>query len=127
MARIDRLSALPRQLLQAASVLGREVPLQLLETIWERAGDLEPHLAVLQRLEFLYERPAIPEPVYTFKHVLGQEAAYASLPVRRRRVLHGRTARAMEALYGDRLEEHYSELAYHYLRSGNRTKALAYL
>ena len=92
MARIDRLGALPRQLLQAASVLGREVPLQLLETIWERAGDLEPHLAALQRLEFLYERPAIPEPVYTFKHVLGQEAAYASLPVRRRRVLHGRTA-----------------------------------
>src|SRR5262249_29437563 len=79
------------------------------------------------RLELLYERPAIPEPVYTFKHALGQEAAYASLPVRRRRALHGRTARAMEALYGDRLEEHYGELAHHYLRSGNRTKALGYI
>lgn len=33
MARIDRLGALPKQLLQAASVLGREVPLRLLEAI----------------------------------------------------------------------------------------------
>ena len=50
---------------------------ELRQAIWERADDLEPHLAELQRLEFLYERPAIPEPVYTFKHVLGQEAACA--------------------------------------------------
>ena len=127
MARIDRLGALPRRLLQTASVLGTKVPLQLLEAIWEGAGDLEPHLAELQRLELLYERPAISEPVYTFKHILGQEAAYASLPARQCRALHGRTARAIEALYGDRLEEHYGELAYHYLHSGNRTQALAYL
>src|SRR5262249_48576344 len=124
MARIDWLSALPKQLLQAASVLGREVSRQLLQVIWEGADDLEPSLAELQRLELLYERPAVPEPVYTFKHVLGQEAAYTSIPVGRRRALHGRTARAMEALYEDRLEEHYGELADHYRRSGNCTKAL---
>jgi len=127
MVRIDQLGALPRQLLQAAAVLGKEFPLQLLEAIWEGAGDLEPHLTELQRLELLYERPAIPEPVYTFKHVLGQEAAYASLTLGRRRALHERAARAMEALYGDRLEEHCGELAHHYLHSGNSTKALAYL
>jgi predicted ATPase len=127
MARIDQLGTRPRQLLQAAAVLGREVPRQLLEAIWEGGGDLEPHLAELQRLELLYERPAIPEPVYTFKHVLGQEAVYASLPPGRRRTLHARAARAMEALYGERLEEHYGALAHHYQRSGNRTKALEYL
>src|SRR5262249_26572281 len=67
MARIDRLSALPRQLLQAAAVLGREVPLRLLEALWEGGDDVEPHVAELQRLEWPYRRPGLSEPRYGFK------------------------------------------------------------
>jgi predicted ATPase len=56
-----------------------------------------------------------------------QEVAYASLPQARKQTLHERTAQAIEALAGDRLAEHYGEMAHHYSRSGNTQQAVAYL
>jgi predicted ATPase len=41
--------------------------------------------------------------------------------------LHEQTAHAIEAIYHERLEEHYDALAHHYSRSGNTEKAIAYL
>src|SRR5262245_42831604 len=73
---------------------------------------------ILGALEFLYERPAGPESIYAFKHVLTQDVAYASLPGERRRVVHAPTAQAVEVLYAQRLEEHYGELAHQYRHSG---------
>ncbi|MFC6673935.1 hypothetical protein [Marinobacterium aestuariivivens] len=84
-------------------------------------------LARLQAGEFIYERPAFPEVEYTFKHGLTQQVAYGSLLLERRRTLHERTAGAIEALFGDRLEEHCGELAYHYSHSDNAAKAIEYL
>jgi len=75
-------------------------------------------------LLLIYEHPAFPEVEYTFKHVLTQEVSYNSVLMERRRALHGRTAQAIEGLYGDRLEEHYSDLAHHYSRSGSVEKAV---
>src|SRR5262249_56927682 len=81
-------------------------------------------LAALQRKEFLYEQPAFPEVEYSFKHALTQEVAYKSVLHERRKALHERTAQAMEALYRATLDEHYSELAHHYTRSGNTEQAI---
>ena len=53
--------------------------------------------------------------------------AYHSLSQARQRALHERTAQAIEALAGERLAEHYGELAHHYSRSDNTQKAVAYL
>ena len=64
---------------------------------------------------------------YIFKHALTQEVAYNSLWPEQRRILHERTAHAIEDLFHDRLEEHYSELAHHFRRSGNTAKAVVYL
>src|SRR5206468_3790451 len=41
--------------------------------------------------------------------------------------LHERTAQAIAALYRASLDDHYSELAHHYTRSGNTEKAVEYL
>jgi hypothetical protein len=38
-----------------------------------------------------------------------------------------RAAQAIETLFHEPLEEHYSELAHHYRRSGNTEKAVEYL
>ena len=89
--------------------------------------DLRGRLSHLQAGEFIYEQPAFPEPEYTFKHALTQEVAYGSLLVERRRPLHERTARAIEELYRDGLDEHYGELAHHYGRTENTAKAVEYL
>ena len=50
---------------------------------------------------------------------LGPPVAYGTVLHERRKTLHERTAQAMEALYRANLDEHYSDLAHHYTRSGN--------
>lgn len=116
MARLDRLADAPKQLLQMASVVGREVPRRLLERL-SQGRDLDAPLAELCRQEFMYERAGGDEPAFVFKHALTQDVAYDSLLSRSRRELHLQTARALEQLYSDRLEEMTATLAYQYART----------
>jgi tetratricopeptide (TPR) repeat protein len=127
MARIDRLPEDHKRLLQTASVLGREFPLNLLGVVWDQAEELTPLLADLKRWEFLYEEPTAEEPRYLFKHALTQEAVYQTLLTGRRRALHAAAGRAFEMLFADRLEEVYDSLAYHYSEASNAEKAVSYL
>jgi len=127
LARIHRLADEPKQLLQTAAVVGREVSLRLLGAIWEGPGVVDPHLRELMRLEFLYERPRAAEPVYIFKHALTQEVAYESLLPARRQALHAAAGRTLEKMYADRREEVYDRLAYHYSKTDEAAKAVEYL
>jgi class 3 adenylate cyclase/predicted ATPase len=127
-ARIDRLAADEKDLLHQLAVMGRQFPLSLVRQVVAQPEEaLYRLLAALQHKEFLYEQPALPEPDYIFKHALTQEVAYGSVLHERRRALHERTAQAIETLYSANLDDHYSELAYHYTRSGNTPKAVEYL
>jgi predicted ATPase len=127
-ARIDRLAPEEKALLQQLAVIGREFPLSLLrQVVPQPEEEVYRLLASLQRKEFLYEQPAFPEVEYLFKHALTQEVAYNSVLIDRRRILHERTAQAIERLYAEQLEEHFSDLAHHYRRSGDTIKAIEYL
>src|SRR5450631_114230 len=76
-ARIDRLPAEEKELLQTLAVLGREFPLGLVRHVTVKPDDeLERMLARLQAGEFIYEQPALGELEYVFKHALTQEVAY---------------------------------------------------
>jgi predicted ATPase len=127
-ARIDRLPAAEKALLQTLAVLGKEFAWSLLTAVAGQSDEeLQRLLAHLQAEEFIYEQPAFPEPEYTFKHALTQEVAYNAVLLERRRLVHERAAQAIEWLFAERLPEHYNELAHHYSRSGNTTKAVDYL
>ena len=90
-ARIDRLAPEDKRLLQAAAVIGKDVPYALLQAIAELPEDaLRQGLARLQAAEFLYETSLFPDLEYTFKHALTHEVAYGSLLQERRRALHAR-------------------------------------
>ena len=79
-ARIDRLSAEQKDLLQTLAVIGRESPLGLVRQVTSQPDpQLERMLAELQASEFIYERPALAGAEYIFKHALTQEVAYNSL------------------------------------------------
>jgi class 3 adenylate cyclase/tetratricopeptide (TPR) repeat protein len=136
-ARIDRLPAEEKRLLQTAAVIGKDVPFALLRAIIvEAAGtatgasftedDLKVGLARLQAAEFLYEASLFPALEYTFKHALTHEVAYGSLLQERRKTLHARIADAIEKLYADRLAEHVERLAHHAQRGECWDKALNY-
>ena len=127
-ARIDRLAPEDKRLLQAASVIGKDVPFALLEAIADMPEDsLRRRLSHLQAAEFLYETSLFPDLEYTFRHALTHEVAYGSVLQERRRMLHARIADAIEALYPERLTEQIERLAHHALRGEVWGRAVGYL
>jgi predicted ATPase len=126
-ARLDRLPAAAKALLQTAAVIGPEVPFALLQAIGELSEEaVQRCLAHLQVAEFLYETRLFPEQEYTFKHALTYEVAYGSLLQERRRALHARIVAASERLYTDRLTEQVERLAHHALQGEVWDKAVTY-
>ena len=127
-ARIDRLSPEDKRVLQAASVIGKDVAFVLLEAIADESEDgLRRSLAQLQAAEFLYETRLYPDLEYTFRHALTHEVGYATLLQDRRRALHARILEVIERLYHDRLGEEVDRLAHHAFRGEVWDKALGYL
>jgi tetratricopeptide (TPR) repeat protein len=127
-ARIDRLSATDKTILQTASVLGKDVPLNLLQAIVEVSEDeLRAAIGRLQAAEFLYEAGFLPDIDYTFKHALTHEVTYGSLLQERRRALHVRIVETIERTYPDRLAEHVDRLAHHAFLGEDCAKAVTYL
>jgi predicted ATPase len=127
-ARIDRLASEDKRLLQAAAVIGTDVPFALLQAIADVSEDtLRRGLSHLQAAEFLYETSLFPDLEYTFKHAFTHEVAYGSVLQDRRRPFHARLVDAIEALYPDRLAEHVERLAHHTLRGEQWEKAVTYL
>jgi class 3 adenylate cyclase/tetratricopeptide (TPR) repeat protein len=127
-ARIDRLPAELKALLQAASVVGKDVPFELLRAVADMDdGELRGALGQLQSSEFLYEVHLFPDLEYTFKHALTHEVTYTDVLQERRRALHARIVAAIQALHGDRLTEHIESLAHHAFRGEEWEKAARFL
>jgi class 3 adenylate cyclase/predicted ATPase len=125
-ARIDRLSPEEKQLLQAAAVIGTEVPLPLLQAIAELPESaLHRGLGHLQAAEFLYETRLFPERAYTFKHALTQQVAYQSLLNSTRQRYHARLAQALAAC-PETVETQPELLAHHYTEAGLTAQAVEY-
>jgi class 3 adenylate cyclase/tetratricopeptide (TPR) repeat protein len=113
-ARIDRLAPEDKRRLQAAAVVGKDVPLAELQVVADEPDeDLRAGIARLQAAEFLYEARLFPDVEYTFKHALTHEVAYGTLLHERRRTLHARVADAIERLYADRRAEYVERIAHH--------------
>ena len=127
-ARIDRLPAADKDLLQTLAVVGRDFPLRLIANVVAEKSEeeLARMLADLQLGEFIYEQPAVGDIEYTFKHALTQEVAYGSVLGERRALLHERIGAAIEANFAQSIDDHLGELAHHYGRSANRIKAIEY-
>ena len=127
-ARIDRLSADAKDLLQSLSVIRRQFPISLVRAVVSKSDDkLDQMLTDLQLGEFIYEQPAAGDTEYIFKHALTQEVAYNSMLLERRKQMHARIGEAIETLYADSLDDHLTILAQHYSRAASPPKAVEYL
>ncbi|MGD9043925.1 MAG: tetratricopeptide repeat protein [Desulfobacterales bacterium] len=128
MARVDSLPEGTKSLLQTVSVVGRESSYDLIKQVTGLTEqELLPQLSVLKDSELLYERGIYPQSTYIFKHALTQDVVYDSLLLKKRKEIHAQIGGIIEALYPNRLEEHYELLAYHYGCSDNADKAVQYL
>ena len=127
LARVDKLKAEARYVLQCASVIGRLFKYNLLDHLTQHERNLQSYLDEFERRELVYEERIMPELEYAFKHVLTQEATYQNILERRRKEFHHEVAQGIEQLYRERLEEFYEELAHHYSKSEDDKKAVEYL
>jgi hypothetical protein len=123
-ARIDRLEEDAKQVLEVASVMGREISLAVLESVCGLdQSALSQAVQLLRRSELLYDAPPFEQRLVAFRHPLIQEVAYRSLLQDRRREFHSKVAQAIEALFKDRADERASLLAYHFEQAGENLKA----
>jgi ABC-type oligopeptide transport system substrate-binding subunit/class 3 adenylate cyclase len=127
LARVDRLSPACRDVLTAASVLGRQFGLPLLSGVTRDSADLRDSLRELQRLDLLRESRRWPQPEFRFKHVLIQETVYRTMVGSERRALHREAAEWLEQRRDEGGDEVLGLLAYHWLATEDEDKAIHYL
>jgi class 3 adenylate cyclase/tetratricopeptide (TPR) repeat protein len=124
-SRIDRLPPEQKDLLQTLAVIGKEFPLRLVREVSGKSDDeLQRLLSELQIAEFIYEQPAISDIAYVFKHALSQQVAAGSALLERRRVLHERVARVLNAQFPEIVETQPELIAHHYTEAGLGAQAI---
>lgn len=124
MARIDRLGG-PKQLLQLASVIGREFSYDLLHAVADRdEAVLAADLRELLDAELLFVEGEIPSARYRFKHALIRDAAYESLLRRHRQSYHLEIATALRERFAELAEQQPDLLASHYEGAGELELAI---
>jgi class 3 adenylate cyclase len=118
-ARIDRLPAREKSVLQTAAAIGRKFSEALLRRVSELGeGELDEALAALRRAELIYEESLYPDLEYAFRHPLTHEVAQGGQLADQRARDHARIASAIEALHADRLDENAALLAHHWDEAG---------
>jgi tetratricopeptide (TPR) repeat protein len=118
--RLSLLSPDCNQLLAVASVIGREFALETLKAVAGINEDVfVSGLKEAVRLSILEERSQRGLVRYRFTHAFFRQTLYEEVIAPRRIRLHQQVARALEALYAKRLEEHAAELAEHFSHSSD--------
>ena len=112
--RLNRLSEVCNQVLTTASVIGREFDFRLLSALSDGISESRLLEAIDEGLEaHLIEELTGGLERYQFSHALIQETLSEELSTSRQVRLHARIAEALEKIYGDNVEAHAAELAYH--------------
>jgi len=109
-ARIDRLPETSKHVLQNAAVIGRLFDLRVLKRLTSLNGGFDSQVEYLREASLI--EPAREE--YAFRHVLIQEAAYDSILIKNRAILHKQIGETLEELHADRIEEFAPLLSYHF-------------
>ena len=126
MARLDRLVT-AKTVAQYAAVIGRQFPYDLLQTVSQvDEAMLQYELGRLVEAELVYQRGLPPRSIYTFKHALIQDAAYASLLKSTRQRYHQRIAQVLEEQFPETAETQPELLAHHCTEAGLTEQAVHY-
>ena len=123
-ARVDSLDISAKQLLQIASVIGHRFNNVLIAQVAERE-DNELTLSQLHSRGMLNSTSE--EGYWEFSHPLIEVIVYNSVLRVQRRILHHRTANALENQWRGSEEEHAEDLAYHFRKAEIYDRALHYL
>jgi class 3 adenylate cyclase/tetratricopeptide (TPR) repeat protein len=123
-ARVDRLPAEDRSLLQAAAAIGRRFGRDLLAAV-SRLEALDSRLSRIQALDLIH--PDATSDGFVFKHALVRDALYDSLLKQPKKSLHLAIAAELEQRSHNRLTEVVEALAHHYGQTDRADKWFTYL
>ena len=126
-ARISRLDEECQNVLTMASFIGNDFTFDALcgVTVVEEDKLLEMMERML-KTGLVKEKVVRGEDVYSFADVMVRDVVHEGVSHLRHRRLHGAVGHALERVYAGKIDDHYSELALHFLESGDKDKALDY-
>ena len=123
-ARIDRLPAQAKALLNAAAVIGTRFDLDMLHTL---LPEVEPrHLADLVSAELIDQTEFVPRQRYCFRHPLVRTVAYESQLIATRIRAHKRLADAIEARDPGAADKNAGLIATHLEAAGEHAEAYSW-
>jgi class 3 adenylate cyclase/tetratricopeptide (TPR) repeat protein len=125
-ARLDRLDEPRQELVQVASVIGRRFQRPIVEGVYASPPDLDESLQRLIAIDLIQADQLDRTLAYVFRHALLRDVAYEGILYARRRLLHSRVARRIEEKSHERIDDHLSILAWHYLQAEDWDHALRY-
>ncbi len=114
--RVSLLSPACQEVLELASVLGRDFPLDALTLLAGDDLDVAGALDEATTTAIVVDSPTHPDHL-RFGHAVLSEALYREIPSLRRRRIHADAGRALESLAGTTSEGRVAELARHYFAS----------
>jgi class 3 adenylate cyclase/tetratricopeptide (TPR) repeat protein len=126
-ARIDRLAADQKRVLQICAIVGKEIPVPILQRVTGGEQPVEKVLEDLCEAELLMKQPDPGDAAFAFRHPLIQEVAYAAQLKARRSQIHASVASAMELHYTDRHDELAGLIAHHHEAAGQFCEAANFL
>jgi predicted ATPase len=127
MARLDRLGPVAKEIAQVGAAIGREFSYELLAATAQRTqAEVRDGISALVNAALVFQRGAIPEATFSFKHALVRDAAHGTLLRGTRRRLHGRIAEALQVVTPNVMDIHPELLAQHYEDAGLDQKAIEY-
>ncbi|HEX6674664.1 MAG TPA: BTAD domain-containing putative transcriptional regulator [Actinomycetes bacterium] len=116
-ARLDRLGAEERAVIERASVVGKQFSRAAVVALTPEPAraSVDAHLLALARKELVHPdlSPHAAEDAFRFRHLLIRDAAYGSLPKRQRATLHEAFADWLAAATGGRQGDGEEVVAYH--------------
>jgi len=125
--RIGRLDEESQRVLTLASFIGKDFTF---EALYEVTGIEEDKL--IDIMEKLLKTGLVKEKVirgvdvYSFVDIIVRDVVYDEVSRLRSKRLHKTVGLSLEKVYDKKVDEHFGELAYHFLESGDKGKALDY-
>jgi tetratricopeptide (TPR) repeat protein/KaiC/GvpD/RAD55 family RecA-like ATPase len=125
--RISRLDDESQRVLTMASFVGKDFTFEALNGV----SDIEENklLEIVDKLlkRGLFKHRIIHrEDMFSFADIIVRNVVYEEVGVLKRKKLHGVVGSALERVYAEKIDEHFGELALHFLEGGDKEKALDY-
>lgn len=125
--RISRLDDKCQHVLTMASFIGKDFTFEVLREITDlKEDELLDLMEMILKTGLIKEKVIHGEDVYSFTDIIVRDVVQEEVSRLRYKKLHNVVGNALEKVYNETLDQHFRELALHFLEGGNKGKALSY-